>query len=638
MSSSTLTEWIEKYQFSVIAHLDLDCFYAQVEQRRLNIPSDTPLAVYQWDGIIAVNYAAKKTGVCRGLRVIEAKKLCPCLQLVHVGIIGLNPSEDSSTVTPDRQKHKVCLKRYRDASQEVLDVLSHYYSDHFQRTSIDEVYIDLSTYIKQLLRSIIECLAPLVQVFKCQNFSSFTQDHNHSNCVQNGITCAKNTNGSCDIWKFCDEHGCPLWIDTKNANSACLTEPKQEIILWIILWLQWFDHDFNNKIESFRIGTSKYEILKNVAKNLFEDQTGLLYEIGKDCVFRSLILRNVDPETNTCIPFFLRDMNQNNFPLILGSFLVYKTRKDIKIKTGFNVSAGIAKTKFFAKRLSSEFKPNTQTILFNKDIIPLLKTIPLTSANSMRGKTGRWIAAVLPDVKYLYDIPSKYTLSALKLKFRSYPACNDFVEWLYKFATGASEESVRSVTQVKSMISCKTFQDVHTMEDLHNWIQLICADLSERLVTEFNKNQRFPKDFVLHITGGTPVASRTRSLPAFLCSFTDQNHVASKLVERMISTLSSRISPKQLFPCNRLGLGANLTTAQGQRCNNSLLSLCTKKKVLNNLSDCDKLKKLDSCIVKTKLLKPQIVSRKCQKKKKKKGKILSRYLCPSVCLPSCLET
>lgn len=32
----------------VILHLDLDCFYAQVEQSRLGIPRDTPCAVQQW--------------------------------------------------------------------------------------------------------------------------------------------------------------------------------------------------------------------------------------------------------------------------------------------------------------------------------------------------------------------------------------------------------------------------------------------------------------------------------------------------------------------------------------------------------------------------------------------------------------
>lgn len=32
----------------VIAHIDIDCFYAQAEMVRLGVPEDKPLAVQQW--------------------------------------------------------------------------------------------------------------------------------------------------------------------------------------------------------------------------------------------------------------------------------------------------------------------------------------------------------------------------------------------------------------------------------------------------------------------------------------------------------------------------------------------------------------------------------------------------------------
>lgn len=32
----------------VVAHIDLDAFYAQCEMRRLRVPDDQPLAVQQW--------------------------------------------------------------------------------------------------------------------------------------------------------------------------------------------------------------------------------------------------------------------------------------------------------------------------------------------------------------------------------------------------------------------------------------------------------------------------------------------------------------------------------------------------------------------------------------------------------------
>jgi hypothetical protein len=100
-----------------IMHIDLDGFYAvsggpasslqwacdrqpltwrhctpllaqQVEQKRLGLPEGTPLAVLQWDGLIAVNYAAKGRGVTRHMRLAQAKAACPDLVLVHVQTIG----------------------------------------------------------------------------------------------------------------------------------------------------------------------------------------------------------------------------------------------------------------------------------------------------------------------------------------------------------------------------------------------------------------------------------------------------------------------------------------------------------------------------------------------------------------------
>ena len=37
----------------VIIHLDVDAAYAQIERLRLGIPKDVPLAVVQWNGVIA---------------------------------------------------------------------------------------------------------------------------------------------------------------------------------------------------------------------------------------------------------------------------------------------------------------------------------------------------------------------------------------------------------------------------------------------------------------------------------------------------------------------------------------------------------------------------------------------------------
>lgn len=70
---------------SIIVHCDLDCFYAQVEQVRLGVPSSQPLAVQQWNNVIAVNYASRVPfGVKRGMSADECKRLCPNIVLGEI--------------------------------------------------------------------------------------------------------------------------------------------------------------------------------------------------------------------------------------------------------------------------------------------------------------------------------------------------------------------------------------------------------------------------------------------------------------------------------------------------------------------------------------------------------------------------
>ena len=67
-----------------ISLIDLDAFYAQCEMVRLGVAEDQPLAVQQWQGLIAINYPARKFGITRFLPISEAKKLCPELICQHV--------------------------------------------------------------------------------------------------------------------------------------------------------------------------------------------------------------------------------------------------------------------------------------------------------------------------------------------------------------------------------------------------------------------------------------------------------------------------------------------------------------------------------------------------------------------------
>ncbi|XP_020232436.1 DNA polymerase eta [Cajanus cajan] len=115
----------------VIAHVDMDCFYVQVEQRKQPNLRGLPTAVIQYNSykggaLIAVSYEARRCGVKRSMRGDEAKEACPQIQLVQVPVA----------------RGKADLNSYRSAGSEVVSVLSQ--KGRCERASIDEVYIDLT--------------------------------------------------------------------------------------------------------------------------------------------------------------------------------------------------------------------------------------------------------------------------------------------------------------------------------------------------------------------------------------------------------------------------------------------------------------------------------------------------------------
>lgn len=123
----------------VVALVDMDCFYVQVEQRLNPSLANKPCVVAQYKtwkggGIIAVSYEARAHGVKRNMWVADAKKLCPNLEVARV-----------------RESHgKADLTHYREASVEVIEVMSRFAV--IERASIDEAYMDLTSAVQQRLK------------------------------------------------------------------------------------------------------------------------------------------------------------------------------------------------------------------------------------------------------------------------------------------------------------------------------------------------------------------------------------------------------------------------------------------------------------------------------------------------------
>ncbi|TSN48494.1 DNA polymerase eta [Bagarius yarrelli] len=125
----------------VVALVDMDCFYVQVEQKLNPQLKNKPCVVAQYKtwkggGIIAVSYEARAHGVTRNMWADDAKKLCPDLQVARV-----------------RESHgKADLTCYREASVKVIEVMSRFAV--IERASIDEAYMDLSASVQKRLKDL----------------------------------------------------------------------------------------------------------------------------------------------------------------------------------------------------------------------------------------------------------------------------------------------------------------------------------------------------------------------------------------------------------------------------------------------------------------------------------------------------
>ncbi|EZA59135.1 hypothetical protein DMN91_008352 [Ooceraea biroi] len=113
-----------------IIHLDVDCFYAQVEMLRHPELEGKPLGVQQKNIVVTSNYLAREFEIKKCMPVQEALKLCPQLVLVN--------GED--------------LTNYRHYSTKVSEIL-HQFTPLVERLGFDDNFIDVTSMVEKQLKS-----------------------------------------------------------------------------------------------------------------------------------------------------------------------------------------------------------------------------------------------------------------------------------------------------------------------------------------------------------------------------------------------------------------------------------------------------------------------------------------------------
>lgn len=203
------------------------------------------------------------------------------------------------------------------------------------------------------------------------------------------------------------------------------------------------------------------------------------------------------------------DPDWDDIVMLIGSEIVRHVRQTIRDRLKYTCSAGIARNKMMAKLGSGYKKPNSQTIVRNRAVQHFLSGFKFTKIRNLGGKLGHQVASTFgtEELTELLEIPIE------QLKSKLGP---DTGTWLHGVIRGEDHSEVNSRTQIKSMLSAKSFQpSINTFDQAVKWLRIFVADIYARLVEEgVVENKRRPKTMNLHHRQGGKTRSRQLPIPS----------------------------------------------------------------------------------------------------------------------------
>lgn len=229
--------------------------------------------------------------------------------------------------------------------------------------------------------------------------------------------------------------------------------------------------------------------------------------------------------------------------ILIGSEIVRTVRAAVRAKLKYTCSGGISRNKMLAKLGSGHMKPNQQTVIRNRAVQQFLSDFKFTKVRGLGGKLGEQVSSAFgtDTIKDLLHV----LVEQLKQKLG-----DDAGMWVYQTIRGLDTSEVNARTQIKSMLSAKSFRpSVNTAEQAKRWLRIFVADIFSRLVEEgVLENKRRPKTISLHHRTGGQTKSRQAPIPQ-----------GKKLDEPMLFDLAKTLMDQiilegRVWPCINLSL------------------------------------------------------------------------------------
>eukprot|EP00775_Hariotina_reticulata_P003602 gene3602-3867_t len=432
----------------------------------------TPLQ--QWQGLIAVNYAARAAGVTRHMRVAEAIKICPELQLVHVQTIGRHPQQTA------HQEQQLGRADQPAAAVSNLD------TQHGNQCSTVSA-------------------APAADGQSVEG--SALDRGNAKACLQ------RYRRASADIMRLLGSL-CP----------GCLLEKAS--------------------IDEAYLDVRELAAAESSATHAIDDSDAAVLEGGLSGLMSQAAAGSVVLGEGGLQP----DMEFDRLAAA-GARVALRLRRELLAQLGFTASAGIAHNKLLAKIGSAKNKPNQQTLVLPRAVPDLMADLPLGKVKGLGGKLG----------SRLEQLGCRTAGAAAALPWEQVLACFDAkARWVHNTVRGIDDELVTPRDKVKSINSCKSFEPTSDPAVVRQWLDVLAAELADRMEEDSTDHHRHARSLVLQYRGEVQTSSSRdagQSIRAAMPVFNPRDTPNAGVIAEAAFALFNKIGQKPL-PLNRLALTA----------------------------------------------------------------------------------
>jgi DNA polymerase eta len=525
-TSSSTTQQQQRQR--VILLLDLDCFYAQCECVRLGMDAHTtPLALLQWNSVLAVTYPARERfHIKRGDSWDEVREksngqcYAVSVPILTTGNANTNanaattedsdiPSEDPmSNVTKDNDSNdgtatkpaaphslehdydriflttpeqqtaarrsdlgrrrfstegKACIERYRVASARIFETVHEWIAE-----TAEQLGLEKKDHIVLERASIDEFFLDVSAA---------------SSCVGNNISTSNNADNVNGFWN--------------NLMESALAK-------------------------TVRIGGESPTSSTGESKTFLDP---------------SVWTANTDPDLKA---------------LYRGCAIAYGIRQAVFDRIGFTLSAGVSVNKTLAKLSAAYGKPQGQALTEPSAINFLLQDTQIGKCRNLGGKLGKKVSALLPT-----GAPT--TVGSIA-RYLSLPDLRQGLPdpgtalWVYQIARGLDAEQVAPKTETaltKSITAFKSLPFSATGHSLTNastlqWIQLLAQEVVTRVEQDAVRHGRYPRScsiqYALAVHGG---GAGSRNNTSIRTHFPAQRLSVSQRIADLVARIPVLIQTKE---------------------------------------------------------------------------------------------